>query len=103
MNFLYSVAFGLATGIGATLIHQTLPPIGVTVAIVTTYLMVWWVGRHTGKRRYRLIALAAWFIIVLRAGSFGVGQELLIQGDSQGSALLTIGFFAGIAAIFRKL
>ena len=65
--------------------------------------MIWWVGRYCGKRRYRLYALAAWFFVIARAGSFGAGQELLIQGDNAGSALLTLGFFAGVAALFRKL
>ena len=103
MKFLYSIALGVATALGATLIHQTLPPLGVSLGIFTTYVMVWWVGRYAGKRRYRLFALAAWFLVIARAGSFGVGQELLIQGDSAGSALLTLGFLAGFFAIFRKI
>ncbi|MFZ9099737.1 MAG: hypothetical protein ACO20U_00135 [Candidatus Planktophila sp.] len=103
MKFLYSIALGAATALGATLIHQTLPPLGVSLGIFTTYVMVWWVGRYAGKRRYRLFALAAWFLVIARAGSFGVGQELLIQGDSAGSALLTLGFLAGFVAIFRKI
>jgi hypothetical protein len=65
--------------------------------------MIWWVGRYSGKRRYRFYALAAWFLLIIRAGSFGSGQELLIQGDNAGSALLTLGFLAGVAALFRKL
>lgn len=103
MKFLYAIALGAATALGATLIHQTLPPFGVTLGIITTYVMIWWVGRYSGKRRYRIYALAAWFIVIARAGSFGAGQELLIQGDNAGSALLTLGFFAGVAALFRKL
>ena len=73
------------------------------MGIFTTYVMVWWVGRYAGKRRYRIYALAAWFAVVVRAGSFGTGQELLIQGDNAGSALFTLGFLAGIAALFRKI
>ena len=103
MKFLYSIALGAATGLGATLTHQTLPPLGVTLGIVTTHVMVWWVGRYTGKRRYRFYALSAWFVVVARAGSFGQGSELLIQGDNAGSALVTLGFFAGLAALFRRL
>ena len=103
MKALYALILGAATGVGATLVHQSVPPFGAILAIVTTYVMVWWVGRYSGKRRHRIYALAAWFLVIARAGSFGVGQELLIQGDNQGSALLTLGFIAGIAAIFRKL
>lgn len=103
MKFLYAIALGAATGFGATLIHQTLPPFGVTLGIITTYVMVWWVGRYSGKRRYRFYALIAWFLVIARAGSFGQGSELLIQGDNAGSALVTLGFFAGLAALFRKI
>ena len=103
MKFLYAIALGAATALGATLIHQTLPPFGVALGIFTTYVMIWWVGRYCGKRRYRVFALTAWFFVIARAGSFGAGQELLIQGDNAGSALLTLGFFAGVAALFRKL
>ena len=103
MKFLYAIALGAATALGATLIHQTLPPFGVALGIFTTYVMSWWVGRYCCKRRYRVFALAAWFFVIARAGSFGAGQELLIQGDNAGSALLTLGFCAGVAALFRKL
>jgi hypothetical protein len=103
VKFLYAIALGAATGLGATLIHQTLPPFGVTLGIITTYVMVWWVGRYSGKRRYRFYALIAWFLVIARAGSFGQGSELLIQGDNAGSALVTLGFFAGLAALFRKI
>jgi hypothetical protein len=40
--------------------------------------------------------------VISIAGSFGVGEELLIQGDNQGSALLTIGFVAGVVAVLRN-
>jgi hypothetical protein len=103
VKFLYAIALGAATAVGATLIHQTLPPFGVALAIITTHVMVWWIGRYTGKRRYRFYALTAWFAVILRAGSFGTGQELLIQGDSAGSALMTLGVLAGVIALFRKI
>ena len=102
MKFLLSIALGALTAIGATLIHPSIPPLGVIVAITATYVLIWWIGRHYGKRRYRIYALLAWIFVIMRAGSFGVGQELLIQGDTAGSALLTLGFVAGLLAIFRK-
>jgi len=39
--------------------------------------------------------------VISIAGSFGAGKELLIQGDNPGSALLTIGFIAGVVAVLR--
>ena len=103
MKVLLSLALGVATALGATLIHPSIPPVGAIVAIVTTYVLIWWIGRHYGKRRYRIFALIAWIFVIMRAGTFGVGQELLIQGDTAGSALLTLGFVAGLVAIFRKV
>lgn len=102
MNFIYSVFIGIATALSATLIHQTLPPFGAIVAIVASYIAIWWVGRYTGKRLYKFLALMSWLAVIAKAGSFGVGNELLIQGDNSGSALLTLGFIAGIVAVTRR-
>jgi len=51
MQFLFSLIFGAAIAISSTLIHQTLPPVGVIVGIFATYLGIWYVGRRSGKRR----------------------------------------------------
>ncbi len=102
MNFVYAVFIGVATAASATLIHQTLPPIGAIVGIVGSYVAIWWVGRYTGKRRYKFFALISWLAIIAKAGSFGVGNELLIQGDNPGSTLLALGFIAGIFAVARR-
>lgn len=102
MRALFSLFFGAATAVAATLIHQTLPPLGVTIALIATYTSIWWVGRYSGKRRFKLLALVGWFIVIAKAGSFGVGHELLIQGDNSGSALLTIGFIAGLVAVVQR-
>jgi hypothetical protein len=102
MKFLISLVFGALVAVSATLIHQTLPPFGVIVGITATYIGIWFLGRRYGKRRYKFYALLAWLAVIARAGSFGAGNELLIQGDNSGSALLMIGFLAGLVAIFPK-
>ena len=102
MKFLFSLIFGALIAVSATLIHQTLPPLGSIVGIFATFIGIWYVGRHYGKRRYKFYALIAWLLIIARAGSFGAGNELLIQGDNQGSALLMIGFLAGLVALFPR-
>jgi hypothetical protein len=102
MSFIYAVFIGVATAASVTLIHQTLPPLGAIVGIVGSYIAIWWVGRYTGKRRYKFFALISWLAIIAKAGSFGVGNELLIQGDNPGSALLALGFIAGIFAVARR-
>jgi hypothetical protein len=103
MNFLFSIGLGAATAIAATLIHQSLPPLGVIIAITSTYTAIWWLGRYSGKKRYKFLALAAWITVIIRAGTFGAGQELLILGDNAGSSLLFIGFLVGVIAALRKV
>lgn len=103
MKSLLSLIFGALIAIGATLIHQTLPPFGLLVSLSATFSAIWWVGRYFGKKRYKLWALLGWLILIVRAGSFGVGQELLIQGDNAGSALLLVGFLLGTVAAVRKI
>jgi hypothetical protein len=103
MKTIFSILIGAAIGVSATLIHQSYPPVGVLIAITATYIAIWWLGRFFGKRRYKLAALIAWSIIILRAGSFGAGHELLIQGDNSGTALLALGFIFGVVALFRRL
>ena len=102
MKFLFSLLFGALIAVSATLIHQTLPPLGVSAGIFATYLGIWYLGRRYGKRRYKFYALSAWLVVIARAGSFGAGNELLIQGDNAGSALLMIGFLAGLVAVFPR-
>lgn len=102
MQFLFSLVFGALIAISSTLVHQTLPPVGVSIGIFATYVGIWYVGRRFGKRCYKLFALLAWLAVISIAGSFGAGKELLIQGDNPGSALLTIGFIAGVVAVLRR-
>jgi hypothetical protein len=102
MKLIFSLLFGAATAIAATLIHQTLPPLGVAIAILETYFAIWWLGRFFGKRRYKCVSLIGWFLVIAKAGSFGAGHELLIQGDTVGSSLLTLGFIAGLIALLQR-
>ena len=103
MNFLLSIGLGFAAAIAAILIHQSLPPFGVILAITSTYIAIWWIGRYLGKKRFKFLALAAWLIVIIRAGTFGAGQELLVQGDNAGSALLFIGFLLGLLAALKRV
>lgn len=103
MKLIFSLLFGAVAAIAATLIHQTLPPFGVAIAIAESYIAIWWLGRYFGKRRYKSAALVGWLLVIAKAGSFGAGHELLIQGDNVGSSLLTIGFIFGLVAVLQRV
>jgi hypothetical protein len=103
MKALFSLLFGALIAIAATLIHQSIPPFGVSIAIISSFTAIWWIGRRYGKKRYKFFSLFGWLIVIIRAGTFGVGQELLIQGDNAGSTLLFIGFLTGLLAALKKV
>jgi hypothetical protein len=103
MKSIYSLVLGALIAVAATLIHQSIPPLGVLVSIMSTYTAIWWVGRKFGKKRYKFLALLAWLLVIMRAGTFGTGQELLVQGDNVGSALLLLGFLLGLLAAIKRV
>lgn len=86
-----AILAGAVSAIIAVLLHQTIPPLGVSVSLLSSATFIWAIGRYTGKRAYKFLAACAWLAAVLRAGFFGVAQELLLQGDGVGTALLFIG------------
>jgi hypothetical protein len=82
---------GVLSGIAAVLLHVFYPPVGLVIALLGSASTIWAIGRHYGSRRLKLIASIAWGLVIWRASSFGVGNELLVQGNSEGSALVFVG------------
>lgn len=103
MRFLISLLWGGASGIVAVLLHQSLPPVGVIAGITLTYISIWLVGRNFHRRIYKWIAALGWMAVILRASIFGVGEELLVQADGVGSALLMIGTITALAAVAARI
>lgn len=99
MKLVYSAALGVLTAIAAVLLHMFYPPVGLILAIAGSAVTIWAIGRHFGGRRFKLIASIAWSFILWRASTFGVGNELLVQGNAQGSALVFVGLLALFIAI----
>ena len=91
MKIVYCASLGVLSGIAAVLLHIFFPPFGLVIALIGSSSTIWAIGRHYGSRRLKLIASIAWGLVIWRASSFGVGNELLVQGNSQGSALVFVG------------
>jgi hypothetical protein len=94
MKMIYSAALGVMAGIAAVLLHIFYPPVGLVIAILGSATTVWAIGRQFGSRTFKIIASIAWALILWRASTFGVGNELLVQGNSEGSALVLLGLLA---------
>lgn len=102
MRFLTSFLAGAATAAIAILLHQSLPPFGVSASIALTYSAIWGIGRHYQSRLLKWIGACGWIVVIVRGSTFGVGQELLVQGDGVGSTLLLLGTFTVLIAIAAR-
>jgi hypothetical protein len=102
MRIFVSFLAGAASAAIAILLHQSLPPFGVAASIALTYSAIWWIGRNYHNRLLKWVGAFGWIVVILRGSSFGVGQELLVQGDGVGSALLLIGTLAVLFAVAAR-
>ena len=93
MRLVASLVFGALSGVAAAFLHNAFTPWGLYLALTASGISIWLVGRLWGYRRYKIIAGAAWVMVLVRAGALGVGNELVVQGNSAGKTLLMAGIF----------
>jgi hypothetical protein len=102
MRVVASLLAGALTAAVAILLHQSLPPIGVIASLALTYSAIWGIGRHYQSRLLKWVSAFGWIVVILRGSSFGVGQELLVQGDGVGSTLLLLGTMTVLVAVAAR-
>lgn len=99
MRYIYSLIFGAFLGFSATILHNAWHPAGFILALLLTFLGVRLLGIKFYYRRFKVIACLGWLLVVLRAGTPGLGDELLIYGNSYGNQFLLFGFVAAFIAV----
>ena len=88
MNYLLSVLVGGLTAAAGVFLHLSYPPTGLILALAGSAATFWSIGRHFGKRRFKVAALLGWLIVINDATTYGDGGELLVQGDRVGMTFL---------------
>ena len=91
MKYLLSFLVGGLTAAAGVFLHLSYPPGGLILTLAGTAATFWSIGRHYGKRRFKVAALLGWLIVINDATTFGDGGELLIQGDRAGMTFLASG------------
>jgi hypothetical protein len=102
MRLILSFVIGTILGAAAVLLHAAYPPWGSLLSILGSGVGIWLLGRAWGLRRYKFLAALAWCAVFFRAGTLGIGGELLIQGNVMGNALMVGGLLSLIVAISLK-
>lgn len=99
MKLIGSLAYGAILGAAAVLLHNAYQPWGLVLSLVGTGVGIWLIGRAWGLRRYKFFAALTWAAVILRAGTLGVGNELLILGNMTGNALVVGGLITLFIAV----
>ena len=99
MNFLKALFFGALIGFCGVLLHNFTPPFGYITSLILTFLGIKVVGQRFFYIRYQIYAEASWLAVVIRAGTTGNGDEILVYGNTYGNLFLLGGFIAIITAL----
>jgi uncharacterized membrane protein YeaQ/YmgE (transglycosylase-associated protein family) len=102
MKILKSILFGTLIGFCATMLHNLYSPYGFIASLILTFLGIRVIGQTLFKVSYQLIAALAWLVVVLKAGTPGTGDELLIYGNTYGNLFLIGGLFALLLGLVVK-
>ncbi|MEY2723571.1 MAG: hypothetical protein RLZZ147_510 [Actinomycetota bacterium] len=102
MKLAKSILLGLLIGFSSTLLHNIFPPFGLVGALALTFLGVRVSGQLFMLKRYQFLTSLAWLIVVIRAGSIGFADEILIYGNTTGNIFLLGGFLALLLGLISK-
>lgn len=100
MRYLFSFLVGTLTAVAGVFLHLSYPPAGLILALAGSAATFWSIGRHYGKRRFKVVALLGWLIVINDATTFGDGGELLVQGDRDGMTFLASALTIIVLSIF---
>jgi hypothetical protein len=102
MNVIRSIVFGALIAFTATMLHNLYSPYGYVASLVLTFLGMKVIGQTLFKIGYQLIAALAWLAVVVKAGTPGTGDELLIYGNTYGNLFLLGGLVALLLGLIVK-
>ena len=102
MKTIKSIIFGALIGFCATMLHNIYSPYGFIASLILTFLGIRVIGQTLFKISYQLIAALAWLLVVLKAGTPGTGDELLIYGNTYGNLFFICGLIALLLGLFVK-
>lgn len=100
LKALGALILGALISFVGVVLHNSMHPFGILLALLTTAVGITFTGQLFGARKFKIIAATAWLLVALRAGSYGLSHEILIVSNFYGNAFLLGGF---LIAIFTAL
>jgi hypothetical protein len=102
MRYLKAILQGVLIAVAGVLLHNSWKPIGLISSFILTYLGFQIARSSNFARRYQVIAFITWNLVVIRAGTIGQGEELLIYSNNYGNLFLIGGFLIALFSIVKK-
>lgn len=103
LKALGALIIGALISFVGVVLHNSIHPFGILLALLTTAVGISFTGQLFGARKFKIIAATAWLLVALRAGSYGLSQELLIISNLYGNAFLLGGFLIAIFTALKKV
>ena len=101
-NAIGALIFGVVVGLIGVLFHNAYQPVGILLALLTTAVGINFAGQLFGAHKFKLIAAIAWLAVALRAGTYGLSDEILIISNLYGNIFLLGGVVFATMAVFKK-
>jgi len=102
LKALGALILGALISFVGVVLHNSIHPFGILLALLTTAVGISFTGQLFGARKFKIIAATAWLLVALRAGSYGLSQEILIISNIYGNAFLLGGFLIAIFTALKK-
>jgi hypothetical protein len=96
-----AIFIGVTTATLGTLLHNSYSPVGLVITFVGSFYAFKYFGKQVPGKFLHLIAISAWLLVALKAASFGVSQEVLIEGNINGFVFLLGGIFINFFGLSR--
>jgi len=97
-----SALYGAVIGFIGTVLHNAFQPIGILLALLTTAIGINFAGQLFGAQRFKLLAAIAWLAVALRAGTYGVSNEILVISNLYGNIFLLGGLLVAVIAVIKR-
>lgn len=91
MKWLIALGLGMATAVSGTLLHATLAPIGISLALIAIAVGARVISHIYQSRSADILFALGWLLIVVRGSTLGNGGELLIENNGLGNTFVLVG------------
>jgi hypothetical protein len=90
LRHLGCLVLGAAVALGAVLVHRSAPPLGLLLALASTFAVPWWLLRSVHPRQAATY-VAGWLAVLATVAAGRPEGDYLIAGDAPGYLLLASG------------